>query len=41
MKLPRREVDVIPPQGEQLATAKTGRQRQDIQSLQPLAVDYI
>ena len=41
VKLPRREVDVIPPEGEQLATAKTGRQRQHIQSFQPLTVDYI
>jgi hypothetical protein len=41
VKLPRRDIDVIPPQGEQLAAAKTGRQRQHIQSLQPFTLDYI
>ena len=41
VKLPRSDADVIPPQGEQLAAAKSSRQRQDIQRLQPLIVDYI
>jgi hypothetical protein len=33
VKLPRSEIDVIPAQSQQLTAAKTGRQRQDIESL--------
>jgi hypothetical protein len=41
VKLPRSEVDVIPPQRQQLTAAKTGHQRQDVQSLEPLAADHL
>jgi hypothetical protein len=40
MKLPRFEIDVIPAQSQQLTAAKTSRQRQDVESLQPLATDH-
>ena len=39
VKLPRSQIDVIPAQGEQLAAAEAGRQRQHVQGFQPLAVD--
>jgi hypothetical protein len=41
VKLPRSEIDVIPPQRQQLTAAKTGHQRQDVESLQPLAADHL
>ncbi len=41
VKLPRSEINVIPAQRQQLTAAKTGRQRHDVQSLQPLAIDHI
>ena len=40
-KLPRSEIDVIPAQGEQLAAAKAGSQREDVQGFEPLAVDHL
>jgi hypothetical protein len=41
VKLPRSEIDVIPPQRQQLTTAKTGCHRESVQSLQPLIIDHI
>jgi len=40
-KLPRSEIDVIPAQSEQLAAAKAGSQRQDVQGFEPLTVDHL
>ena len=33
VKLPRSEIDVIPPKSQQLTAAKAGSQRQDVESL--------
>jgi hypothetical protein len=41
VKLPRSEIDVISPQRQQFTAAKTGHQRQDVESLQPLAADHL
>jgi hypothetical protein len=41
VKLPRSEIDVIPAQRQQFTAAKPGCQRQNVQSLQPLAIDHI
>jgi hypothetical protein len=38
-KLPRVQVDVLPPQGEQLAATQTGREGQDEEGFQPLALE--
>jgi len=38
-KLPRVQVDILPAQGEQLTAAQPGRERQDKEGLQPLALE--
>jgi hypothetical protein len=38
-KLPRVQIDILPAQGEQLAAAQPGRERQDVEGFQPFALD--